>query len=93
MDTTPPPRPHSSIGSVIAVTVTAPVGPPASITCTDTVLVEEGTAAAAAAAICSSEAPARPRTRSSTAGASDSRKLDSVQPKLSAKVRTSECSV
>ena len=62
-------------------------------TCTDTVLPDDGTASAAAAAMASSSAPTRLFTRSSTAGASDSRNEQSVQPKLSPKVRTSECRV
>jgi hypothetical protein len=89
----PPPSPHSSIGRVVAVTVTCPPSPWASITCTETVFGDDGTAAWAAASICSGEAPTSARTRSRTAGASDSRKVHSSQPKLSPNVRTSECSV
>ncbi len=61
--------------------------------CTETVWAEAGAASRAACATSSSEAPTSSLSRASSAGASDSRKLASRQPKLSRNVASSECSV
>ena len=58
-----------------------------------TVCAEAGAASRAAARISSAEAPTSSFSRASSAGASDSLKLASWQPKLSPKVASSECRV
>ena len=90
----PPPSPQSSIGARDrrhAHGVAAAAA--ASTAWMDTVFGDEGAARARGGLDLLVGAPISPRTRSSTAGASDRRKLHSRQPKLSGKVRTSECSV
>ena len=57
------------------------------------VLADWGDAERAASAIRSSLAPASSLSASSTFGGNDSAKVTSSAPKLSPKVRTSECSV
>ena len=92
VETTPPPRPHSSIGSVTARTRTVRPSPLASTMCTETVYADGGSASLALRATSSSEASVSSRSASSSSALRPSRKLASPQPKLG-KVSISECMV
>ncbi len=92
VDTTDPPRPKW--GLVIARAVTISPSTARAITrWTDTVWFDGDAASRAAAAISSGAASDSCSRRSSSAGASDSRKLALWHPKLSPNVASSECSV
>src|SRR6185295_14536326 len=93
VETTPPPRPHASIDSVTARTRTDRPPPDASTRCTETVLPEGGTASPARRWISPSGASPSSRSVARRSGDSESLKLASLQPKLSWKVRSSECRV
>ena len=93
VETMPPPRPQRSCGCVTLRARTVRSPRVTSQRWTETVVADGGDAERAASAIRSSLAPARSLRLSSTFGGSESAKVTFLAPKLSPKVRTSECSV